>query len=114
MYDGEIVTLLGPSGCGKTTTLRMAAGLEIPDEGNIFFGENPVVMSSRQLFLPPDKRNVGMVFQSYAIWPHMTVGENVASRSNHADFRDGKSAIACVGRWSWSAWPDTRTGRDRC
>jgi iron(III) transport system ATP-binding protein len=78
VYDGEIVTLLGPSGCGKTTTLRMAAGLEVPDEGDIFFGDSAVVMTSRRLFLPPDKRNVGMVFQSYAIWPHMTVAENVA------------------------------------
>ena len=78
VYDGEIVTLLGPSGCGKTTTLRMAAGLEVPDQGDIFFGDNPVVLSSRRLCLPPDKRNVGMVFQSYAIWPHMTVAENVA------------------------------------
>jgi len=77
VYDGEIVTLLGPSGCGKTTTLRMVAGLEIPDEGNIFFGDRTVVMTSRRLVLPPDKRNVGMVFQSYAIWPHMTVEENV-------------------------------------
>ncbi|HEV8712049.1 MAG TPA: ABC transporter ATP-binding protein [Candidatus Binatia bacterium] len=77
VYDGEIVTLLGPSGCGKTTTLRMVAGLETPDDGNIFFGDRAVVMTSRQLFLPPDKRNLGMVFQSYAIWPHMTVGENV-------------------------------------
>ena len=77
VYDGEIVTLLGPSGCGKTTTLRMVAGLEIPDDGNIFFGDRAVVMTSRQLFLPPDKRNLGMVFQSYAIWPHMTVEENV-------------------------------------
>ncbi len=76
--DGEIVTLLGPSGCGKTTTLRMVAGLETPDAGDIFFGERAVVMTSRRLFLPPDKRNVGMVFQSYAIWPHMTVAENVA------------------------------------
>jgi iron(III) transport system ATP-binding protein len=78
VYDGEILTLLGPSGCGKTTTLRMVAGLEIPDSGNIFFGERAVVMTSRRLCLPPDKRNVGMVFQSYAIWPHMTVAENVA------------------------------------
>lgn len=75
VHDGEIVTLLGPSGCGKTTTLRMAAGLEVPDAGDIFFGDNPVVLSSRRLCLPPDKRNVGMVFQSYAIWPHMTVAE---------------------------------------
>ncbi|HXV80282.1 MAG TPA: ABC transporter ATP-binding protein [Candidatus Binatia bacterium] len=77
VYDGEIVTLLGPSGCGKTTTLRLVAGLETPDAGDIFFGDRAVVMTSRQLFLPPDKRNVGMVFQSYAIWPHMTVEENV-------------------------------------
>jgi iron(III) transport system ATP-binding protein len=77
VYDGEIVTLLGPSGCGKTTTLRLVAGLEIPEAGNIFFGDRAVAMTSRQLFLPPDKRNVGMVFQSYAIWPHMTVEENV-------------------------------------
>ena len=78
VLDGEILTLLGPSGCGKTTTLRMVAGLETPDTGDIFFGNQAVVMSSRQMSLPPNKRNVGMVFQSYAIWPHMTVAENVA------------------------------------
>jgi ABC-type Fe3+/spermidine/putrescine transport system ATPase subunit len=78
VYDGEIMTLLGPSGCGKTTTLRMVAGLEVPDEGDIYFGDRAVVMTSRRLALSPDKRNVGMVFQSYAIWPHMTVAENVA------------------------------------
>ena len=76
--DGEIASLLGPSGCGKTTTLRMVAGLEVPDAGDIFFGDRAVVMTSSRLCLPPDKRNVGMVFQSYAIWPHMTVAENVA------------------------------------
>jgi ABC-type Fe3+/spermidine/putrescine transport system ATPase subunit len=75
--DGEVVTLLGPSGCGKSTTLRMVAGLEVPDEGNIFLRDRAVVMTSRRLCLPPDKRNLGMVFQSYAIWPHMTVEENV-------------------------------------
>ena len=78
VHDGEIVTLLGPSGCGKTTTLRMVAGLEVPDDGDIFFGDSAVVLSSRRLCLAPDKRNVGMVFQSYAIWPHMTVAENLA------------------------------------
>jgi len=78
ILDGEIMTLLGPSGCGKTTTLRMVAGLEKPDNGDIFFGDQAVVMTSRGLCLSPDKRNVGMVFQSYAIWPHMTVAENVA------------------------------------
>ena len=76
--DGEVVTLLGPSGCGKTTTLRLVAGLEVPDAGDIYFGDRPVVVSSQQLFVPPDKRQVGMVFQSYAVWPHMTVAENVA------------------------------------
>lgn len=78
VYDGEILTLLGPSGCGKTTTLRMVAGLETPDAGDIYFGDQAVVISSQRVCLPPNKRNVGMVFQSYAIWPHMTVAENVA------------------------------------
>ena len=76
--DGEVYTLLGPSGCGKTTTLRMVAGLEVPDDGDIYFGEREVVVTSKRLRLPPDKRDLGMVFQSYAIWPHMTVEENVA------------------------------------
>jgi iron(III) transport system ATP-binding protein len=78
VLDGEVVTLLGPSGCGKTTTLRMVAGLETPDTGTITFGDKVVVMADRNFALPPEKRNIGMVFQSYAIWPHMTVGENVA------------------------------------
>jgi iron(III) transport system ATP-binding protein len=78
VYDGEIVTLLGPSGCGKSTTLRMVAGLEAADRGSIYFGNRPVVITSKRFALPPEKRDVGMVFQSYAIWPHMTVEENVA------------------------------------
>ena len=78
VHDGEIVTLLGPSGCGKTTTLRMVAGLEQPDAGEIWFGDHAVVIADKQISLPPDKRGVGMVFQSYAIWPHMTVYRNVA------------------------------------
>ena len=78
IYDGQIFTLLGPSGCGKSTTLRMVAGLEVPDSGDIYFGDRPVVMTSKRHFLPPFKRDVGMVFQSYAIWPHMTVEQNVA------------------------------------
>lgn len=78
VHDGEIVSLLGPSGCGKTTTLRMVAGLETPDAGDIFFADQAVVVSSHRFSLPPNKRNVGMVFQSYAIWPHMTVAQNVA------------------------------------
>ena len=78
VYDGEIVTLLGPSGCGKSTTLRMVAGLETADRGSIYFGDKAMVIADRRFALPPEKRNVGMVFQSYAIWPHMTVEENVA------------------------------------
>lgn len=75
---GEVFTFLGPSGCGKTTTLRMIAGLELPDDGDILFKDRPVVLSRDRVMVPPNKRNVGMVFQSYAIWPHMTVRENVA------------------------------------
>ncbi|HZS64457.1 MAG TPA: ABC transporter ATP-binding protein [Xanthobacteraceae bacterium] len=75
--EGQIFTLLGPSGCGKSTTLRMVAGLENPDEGAIYFDDSPVVLTERKIMLPPEKRNIGMVFQSYAIWPHMTVAQNV-------------------------------------
>jgi iron(III) transport system ATP-binding protein len=75
---GELVTLLGPSGCGKTTTLRCIAGLEKADAGHIAIGERPVVDVKGGVFVPPHRRNIGMVFQSYAIWPHMTVIENVA------------------------------------
>jgi iron(III) transport system ATP-binding protein len=76
--DGEIVTLLGPSGCGKTTTLRCIAGLERPDAGEIRVGDTPVSSSRKGVFVPPEKRNLGMVFQSYAIWPHMTVFQNIS------------------------------------
>jgi iron(III) transport system ATP-binding protein len=76
--QGEIFTLLGPSGCGKSTTLRMVAGLEIADAGAIYFGDRTVVDCDRDISLQPNKRGVGMVFQSYAIWPHMTVEQNVA------------------------------------
>ena len=75
---GELMALLGPSGCGKTTTLRMVAGLERPTEGDIRYGDKVFVSTAQGIELPPDKRNVGMVFQSYALWPHMTVFQNVA------------------------------------
>jgi iron(III) transport system ATP-binding protein len=71
-------TLLGPSGCGKSTILRCVAGLETPDAGDIDIGGEPVFSSSRGINLPPNRRRIGMVFQSYAIWPHMTVYQNVA------------------------------------
>ncbi|CAB3806922.1 ABC transporter ATP-binding protein [Paraburkholderia fynbosensis] len=75
---GEFVTLLGPSGCGKTTTLRMVAGLERNSGGTIKIGDAVVSDASQKIFVPPERRSLGMVFQSYAIWPHMTVFENVA------------------------------------
>ena len=75
---GEVFTLLGPSGCGKTTTLRLLAGFEEPDGGEIIFGGRPIVSVSRRIAIPPHKRDMGMVFQSYAIWPHMSVFDNVA------------------------------------
>ncbi len=74
--DGEFITLLGPSGCGKTTLLRMIAGFEHPTTGEIWIDDQKV--SGGDCFVPPEKRNIGMVFQSYAVWPHMTVFENVA------------------------------------
>ena len=74
--DGEFITLLGPSGCGKTTMLRMIAGFERPTSGEILIGDR--VVSSEKVFLPPEKREIGMVFQSYAVWPHMSVRDNVA------------------------------------
>ncbi|MBI2247340.1 MAG: ABC transporter ATP-binding protein [Armatimonadetes bacterium] len=76
--DGKIVTLLGPSGCGKSTTMRCIAGLERPDDGEILFGQRVIFSRARRVAVPPDRRNVGMVFQSYAIWPHLTVSQNVA------------------------------------
>lgn len=76
--EGKIVTLLGPSGCGKTTTLRCVAGFENPDEGRIWIGGELIFDSQEKINLPPQKRGMGMVFQSYAVWPHMTVYENVA------------------------------------
>jgi ABC-type Fe3+/spermidine/putrescine transport system ATPase subunit len=98
---GEVFTFLGPSGCGKTTTLRMIAGLETPDGGDILFKDRPVVLSRDRLLVPPNKRNVGMVFQSYAIWPHMTVLENVAfplrvRRVKSAEVRDRVAEVLAL------------------
>ena len=74
----RIFTLLGPSGCGKTTLLRCIVGLEMPDEGEIAIGEEIVWSRPKNIFVPPEKRGLSMVFQTYAIWPHMTVFDNVA------------------------------------
>jgi iron(III) transport system ATP-binding protein len=76
--EGEFLTLLGPSGCGKTTTLRCVAGLERADGGEIRIGGTVVASGASRVFVPPNKRDIGMVFQSYALWPHMTVAANVA------------------------------------
>src|SRR5258706_3084798 len=76
LEEGELVSLLGPSGCGKTTTLRMIAGFMAPTAGTIEL--DGVVISSPGSTLPPEKRQMSMIFQSYAIWPNMTIAENVA------------------------------------
>jgi len=76
--EGRLFTLLGPSGCGKTTTMRSIAGLERPVSGEVAVNGTPVYSSDHNLFVPPNRRNFGMVFQSYAIWPHMNVFDNAA------------------------------------
>src|SRR5947208_13965924 len=78
IQPGEVFTLLGPSGCGKTTTLRCVAGLETTSAGRIRINGETVSSVDRHRFVPPERRNIGMVFQSYAIWPHMSVFDNVA------------------------------------
>jgi iron(III) transport system ATP-binding protein len=91
--EGEFCVLLGPSGCGKTTTLRCVAGLERPDEGEIEIGGTIVSSPSRRIYLPTEKRDIGMVFQSYAIWPHMTVFQNVAFPLTQGYRRVPKSSV---------------------
>lgn len=76
--EGECFSFLGPSGCGKTTTLRMIAGFEDLTEGEIYLGEKPVSVKNRNIYVPPEERGLGMVFQAFAVWPHMTVFDNVA------------------------------------
>jgi ABC-type Fe3+/spermidine/putrescine transport system ATPase subunit len=78
VYESEILVLLGPSGCGKSTTLRLLAGLERPDSGSIHLRKKTVVDSESGIFTPAEKRNMGMVFQAFAVWPHMTVEQHVA------------------------------------
>ena len=95
VHRGEVLTLLGPSGCGKTTTLRLVIGLESCGEGEIVYQGHTVDSARRHLHVPTHKRRMGMVFQSYAIWPHMTVFENVAYplRVRHAKDHDVKDAV---------------------
>jgi iron(III) transport system ATP-binding protein len=89
---GEFYTLLGPSGCGKSTTLRCIAGFETPEAGDIWINDELVFSASRRVNAPPQQRNFGIVFQSYAIWPHMTVFENVAFPLLHGRNRIRKAA----------------------
>jgi ABC-type Fe3+/spermidine/putrescine transport system ATPase subunit len=111
---GEILTLLGPSGCGKTTTLRIAVGLERTDAGEVSFAGKLVDAPDRRVFVPPERRNMGMVFQSYAIWPHMTVFENVAyplraRRRPPAEIREKVlKVLGLVGLGEMSARSGTR------
>ena len=76
--DGELTSVLGPSGCGKTTTLNLIAGFIEPDGGSIHFGGQLIADARHGIVVPPNKRNLGMVFQSYALWPHLSVADNVA------------------------------------
>jgi iron(III) transport system ATP-binding protein len=100
---GEIIVLLGPSGCGKTTTLRMVAGLEQPTSGIVAIGDEPAYDSESRINVPPQRRHIGMVFQSYAVWPHMSVAKNVAYPLARRGFsraettRRVEEALALVG-----------------
>ena len=109
---GEFFTLLGPSGCGKTTTLRSVAGLEAPTGGTIDIGHDRVVDAARKRIVPPNRRDISMVFQSYAIWPHMSVLENVAFPLRAMGQRDvvarAEAALAGVGLGGYADRPATR------
>src|SRR5262252_8149787 len=117
LEPGTFFTLLGPSGCGKTTTLRCIAGLEMPDEGRIAVEGRVLFDAKAGVNVPVEQRSVGMVFQSYAIWPHMTVAENVAfpftvsrqRRYSRAEIEEGvRRALAIVGLDGFQPRPATR------
>jgi iron(III) transport system ATP-binding protein len=111
---GEHVTLLGPSGCGKTTTLRAIAGLENPTDGRITMDGTPIYDGSAGINIPPEKRGLSMVFQSYAIWPHMSVADNVAfplrvrGASRKAARPQVEKALALVDLSNFADRPATR------
>jgi ABC-type Fe3+/spermidine/putrescine transport system ATPase subunit len=98
LRNGEFLTLLGPSGCGKTTTLRAIAGFETIDSGRIVIDGRTVSDPAQSIHIPPEKRSFGMVFQSYAVWPHMTVAENVAYglHNMHLSRGDAKERVTRV------------------
>src|SRR5258707_1464135 len=111
---GEIVVLLGPSGCGKSTTLRMIAGLEQPTGGMIGIGGDEVAAAERGVHVPPRLRNIGMVFQSYAVWPHMTVKQNVNYPLRHRNVPRERAehkiaeVLGLVGLSEYAARPVTQ------
>ncbi len=92
--EGEVMVLLGPSGCGKTTLLRCVAGLEYPDSGEITVQGSTVYSSEQGISRPPEQRHLSMVFQSYALWPHMTVADNVAYPLRQGKTKPSKAEVA--------------------
>ncbi len=102
--EGEFVSLLGPSGCGKTTLLRCIAGLELPDEGTIALGDTLVCDRTTGAHVPPERREIGMVFQDFALWPHLSIFENVAFglRARARRTREGTAAIRDRVFWALS------------
>ncbi len=114
LAPAEILTLLGPSGCGKTSTLRIAIGLERATGGEVWLNGQLVDAPERRVFVPPERRNMGMVFQSYAIWPHMTVFDNVAypltaRRRPAAEIKtEVDRLLALVGLGSFAGRPGTK------
>ena len=116
LQNGEILALVGPSGCGKTTTLRLIAGLERPDSGSIFL--NRELVASNSVFVPPEKRGIGMVFQDHALFPHLTVFDNVAFGLRGKNQIDIRSIVGemlhMVGLLSFSKrYPHELSGGER-
>jgi len=105
--EGSFFVLLGPSGCGKTTLLRCVAGLEQPEDGEIYLGDQLLSSSARRLYVDPEDREVAMVFQSYAVWPHMSVFENVAFRVRASLRGHPERRAAAAGRAGAGSHPRT-------
>ena len=103
LNDGECFTLLGPSGCGKTVLLRLIAGFETPDSGSIAIGGEVVANAATGHMLPPDQRGLGVVFQDYAVWPHMTVFDNVVYPLKLAGTAAKSLRERTLARSTWSA-----------